>query len=404
MRWLGVVLVLFAGAALYLRVSDVRRPANLLSAPAPAPAPLALTPANRVTSIPASLPPGAFGLAALTETAQTTFIVAGIDGKAEPIAGPLVVDPRSVVFRAGALAYLVMPGLDPTGNYIEVDELARGEGWQIRPEAGSAIFGFALDPQGTRLVYLEADTRVAGARIPWWVIGADLASGAKTVILDGAQLGAVAFLPLDWSPKMILLRGLTPFSDQHHGLWVARPDGSGLRQVATEADYVGGPRLALRPDGDHLALLASDPSALPVARQMAGAGEPPANLLRILDLRSAQFTVVLPPIPERGLAAAEWTSGGLLALAGEWDADRNAFVHRSVIELRSEKGTPPEPLYSTGEGEITQLAPCPDGGWLAAIQVRDRTQIIRVGQAEPVAEFVGPVLDWLACVSSEEAR
>lgn len=75
-----------------------------------------------------------------------------------------------------------------------------------------------------------------------------------------------------------------------------------------------------------------------------------------------------------------------------------------MIELRSEKGTPPEPLYSTGEGEITQLAPCPDGGWLAAIQVRDRTQIIRVGQAEPVAEFVGPVLDWLACVSSEEAR
>jgi hypothetical protein len=109
-------------------------------------------------------------------------------------------------------------------------------------------------------------------------------------------------------------------------------------------------------------------------------------------------------LPQRDLASPEWTADGLIAIAGQWDANRNAFTHRSVIELQPDTGKPPRILYSTDEGEITRLTSCSDGGWLAAIQFGERTQIIRAGQAEPVAEFVGPALDWMACLSYEEAR
>jgi hypothetical protein len=398
-RWLGVAAVLLTGVALYFGASELRRQDNRLAVLAPVFAPPALVP-NRVTSFPIRLPRRAVALAALTEAAQTTFIALDTEGHGEPLGGPIVVDERTVIMRAGVVAYLVLPGLDPTQNYIEVRELTRESGWQIKAEEGNAIFGFALEPQGTHLVYLEADARAVRARIPWWVVDVDLATGAKTVMLDGAQTGAVGLLPLDWSLEMILFRGLTPFTEQYHGLWATDPDGSNLRPIVAEADYIDLPRLS--PEGDRLALLVSDPSALPAARRQAG--EPPANIIQILEPRSNELTLTSPLLPQRDLASPEWTADGLIAIAGQWDANRNAFTHRSVIELQPDTGKPPRILYSTDEGEITRLTSCSDGGWLAAIQFRERTQIIRAGQAEPVAEFVGPALDWMACLSYEEAR
>lgn len=429
MRWLGTALVLLTGVALYLRTSGVRQRDNPLAAPGSSFMPPALVAARRTTASTTRLPPRALALAALTESAQTTFIALDAEGQTDAFAGPFVVDGRTITLavsqrdasrskveklHAGVLAYLILPGLDPTQNYIEVHELTRRSGWRIQAEEGNAIFGFALEAQGTRLVYLEADARAVGTRVPWWVVAVDLANGVKSVMLDGAQAGAVGLLPLDWSADTILFRGLTPFTNQYHGLWATDSDGSDLRPVIAETDYVGRPRLS--PEGDRLALLVSDPSALPIARRNASAGEPPANTIRILDLRQGELTGVSPSAPERDLASLDWTPDGLMVIAGGWGADRNAFDHRSVVLWPS----PPAPLpsgsaplgkgetqlsilYSTNRGEITRLAACPDGGWLAAVQFDDKTQIIRAGRAAPLAEFVGPVIDWLACLASEAA-
>lgn len=397
LRWLGAVFVVLAGLALcLLRAGDRQREDGLPAAPSPTLAPPALTPASRAALSSTRLSSRAIALAALTEAARTTFVSLDAEGGAEALAGPFVVDGHTIVLRAGVLAYRVLPGLDPTQNYIEVRELARGSGWQVRAEDGNAIFGFALDPQGARLIYLEADARAVGSRVPWWVVSVDLATGAKGIVLDGAQTGLAGLLPLDGSSEMILFRGITPFTDQHLGLWTIASDGSSLRPILAEADYVGLPRLS--PEGDRLALLASDPSALPIARGNAGAGEPPANAIQILDLRRGELRLVSPPSPQRDLASLEWTTNGLIAVAGEWDADRNAFLHRSIVEFQPDSETTPGVLYSTEDGEITRLTPCPDDGWLAVIRFGDRTQIIYAGQAEPAAEFVGPALDWLACL------
>ncbi|MBI3761139.1 MAG: hypothetical protein HY260_04670 [Chloroflexi bacterium] len=215
------------------------------------------------------------------------------------------------------------------------------------------------------------------------------------MLLDQTGLGEIALSPIGWSPQMILFRGLIPFTDQHRGLWASRPDGSEVRQIAVEEDFVGLPQFS--PEGDRLALPVSDLSALPAGY---GAGEPPANIIRILDLRDGHQAVIGPSVARQTVAGLEWTSDGLAALVGKWDADRAISAYRSaVVWSPAADGGGERVLLSTGASELSHLAACPDGSWLVAIQSGGDAQIVRADEKSltTIAVRHGPALDWLAC-------
>lgn len=401
-HWMGIGVTLCA-AALLLRARGSQGqeiPAPTFPAPPPVVGPLpTLSPAVRPATPASDLPVDAIGLAALTYAAQTTIFTLRDAGAPEPLAGPTVLDERSLSVRGDTLAYLVLPGPDPSEDFIEVHGLARGDGWQVRPDGGRLIFGFALASDGTRLAYLDADARVVGTRVPWRVVSVDLATGSKSVIVDDRD-GGFSLLPLAWTRETIIFRGLTPFTAQHHGLWVARPDGSDLRQIAAEADFVGLPLLS--PAGDRLALLVADPAHLPAGY---GPGEPPPNAIRVVDLRSGQSTLIAPPEAGQGWTGAEWTPEGLAAMMTAWDSESLAFVPRSLLAFDLQAGGPPALRFSAGEGELTHWAACPGGGWLAALRSGDRIQIVGSRAAEPVAAFEafeGRAIDWLVCIEANE--
>src|SRR4030067_785730 len=92
---------------------------------------------------------------------------------------PEVMDGGSIVVRGSELAYLLLPGLDSSQNHLEARNLADGPRWKILPGEGGVIFGFAMDPSGSHLAYLEVDSRPSGALVPWRGGARVLAGGAR---------------------------------------------------------------------------------------------------------------------------------------------------------------------------------------------------------------------------------
>jgi len=352
-----------------------------------------LTPARRSTRASFRLPNPILALAALTENARTTLIGVRPNGT-QSLLEPEVMDGGSTTLRGSALAYLLLPGLDPSQNYIEAHDLAEGRSWEILPDEGGVIFGFVMDPAGTHLVYLEVDARPSGAQPPWRVVAVDLASGTRRAILDGARDGEVALLPVDWESDTILLRGLTPFSPRFHGLWSVQSDGAGLRKLLDESDYVATPRLS--PQGDRLALLSAQPSVRP---PLIGRGEPSATVVQVFELSTDRRIPILVTDSQHEFADLQWQAGGLLAVQGEWDEEQQAFVHRRVLHLGLGANASPEVLYSAVDGDILRLARCPDKGWLAVVQGDNTVRIVGGNQTEPIASFHHGDLDSLTCLA-----
>ena len=330
-------------------------------------------------------------VAALTQGARTS-LVAVLPNETFPIQAPQVMDGPSTLLRASTLAYLVLPGLDPTENYIEARDLTEARAWRIQADEGGVLFGVALDPEGAQLAYLEVDSRLAGAKLPWRVVTVDLSTGARETILDGSGDGKVALLPVDWAPGTLLYRGLTPFTAEYLGLWASRADGSDLRRLANEAEYLGRPRLS--PEGDLVAFLAFDPGVPP---SLFGRGEPAATSIRVLDVRTGEISVVLGTDSQHEFTDLQWASEGLLAVQGDWDASQNAFVDRRIIQLKPEAGSLPEVAYSATGGEVVRLASCRDGGWLAAVQYGDHLRLVQSHRSVALAKVEGANLEWMAC-------
>src|SRR5574337_1462139 len=183
-RWWGILgAVLLLSVALGVRWRNLSASTSVGSpvvswVPPPIAAPL-LLPATPFSPDRTALPQGVIALGSFTEAARTTFFALDKAGMRRPLTGPLVVDEGTATWRGQSLAYIVMPGLDPARNFIEARDFGRGIAWRVQPEAGHAIFGFALDPAGARLVYLEVNMQITGRRLPWWLVGLDLASGQK---------------------------------------------------------------------------------------------------------------------------------------------------------------------------------------------------------------------------------
>ncbi|HET7009417.1 MAG TPA: hypothetical protein VFI11_01465 [Anaerolineales bacterium] len=307
------------------------------------------------------------------------------------MSGPEVLDERSLAFRGQVLAYLVLAGLDPASNYIETHDLDAGPSWRIQPDEGGVIFGFALHPEGSQLTYLEVDSRPSGTQPPWRVVTVDLATGNRRTILDSAAQPD-ALLPLDWQGDTLLLRAVVPFTARNLGLWAARSDGSGLNPVLEESSFVGHPRLA--PRGDRLAVLRPDPSSTPTT---FGPGEPVATTIWAIDLATGKETLIASAGDGHDYLDMAWESDGLVAVRGEWDDDRNAYFHRSIIRVSSEAGSASQIVYSIEDGEILRLVGCSEHAWMAAVRMGETTQLVQGNPSRAVTDFAGGNLHWAAC-------
>jgi hypothetical protein len=391
-RWVArlVTALLFAGA-----VAGCARPREyVLPRNAPQPPPPDLTPAGPLASGRPALPADAVALVALTDGAETRFEAITPAGETDVLIEPSVVAGDSISLRDGRLAFLALRGLDPAQNSIQVHDLAGDQGWEVRPEAGHIILGFTLGPGGTAVAYLEADARVAGSAVPWWVVTADLNTGRKQIRLG--EVSDVALLPIAWTDEWLLYHGITPFGKQAHGLWRAPLSGERPQPVLSEADFVGRPQVS--PAGDRLAFLGADAGFLPASY---GGGEPPANAVRVLDVAQGRQHDLAAPAAGRDWAALTWLpSGAVAALGGDWDAASNHFVHRGVYSLGASGEPAPDQVLGAAGGELIALAACPSGAWLAAARNSAGIELLQAGRAAPLAQLPAAGLDWMACTQT----
>lgn len=390
----GVLLTVLISAICWLRLASSR--ADLAPPSSRLPDPWgALTPALRSARPLARVPSLPLALATLTTHARTSLLAVHAGG-IESLVGPEVMDGGSSMLRGSALASLLLTGPDPFQNSIDVQNLEGGPSWEIHPDEGGVIFGFMLEPGGSQLVYLEVDGRSSGTQPPWRVVKVDLGNGARRAILNGAQDGNIALLPVDWESGTILLRGLSPFSPRFHGLWSVRADGTSLRKLLDESEYVGTPRLS--PQADRLAVLGAQPGVRP---PQPGPGEPTATAIEIHELTTDRRQPILLTDSQHEFIQLQWGAEGLLAAEGEWDDAQQEFVHRQVLQLIPDVRSAPEVHRFAIEGEIVRLASCPNEGWLVGVQMDDSLRIIRGNPTESVASFHVGTLDNLACLIDE---
>jgi hypothetical protein len=223
----------------------------------------------------------------------------------------------------------------------------------------------------------------------WQVSVVDIASG-RALALAPERPQELALKPVAWSGATdeIILHAVIPFQpDGAAGAWAARADGSGLRRLLPEPDFVGEPRLS--PDGHLMAFLGSDPDKLPDT-YVASPGEPPANTLRVLDLTTGE-TRTLTLRPAHAFDQPAWDAAGetLFFRQGTWQGIERGFLFTEVVSLRVNRSTA-ETVLRAPQG-ILGFQPCPDGG-LAYATPRGRGASVRwdrsdaVGRTEWVVE------------------
>lgn len=345
--------------------------------------------------------PTPYALFAVTQYAHTTVVALSARGPVS-LTEPQAVGEIRLSSAGRALAYEALAGINPLGNVVVVADLATGAAWQVAPGEGCALSGFTLDSSGDRLALLQVAMRGRFKPAPWQVSVVDLASGQSST-LGPAQPQEVAFEPVAWSRATdeIVLRAFVPFQvDGAAGLWAVRPDGSHLRRLLHETDYVGGPQLS--PDGRLLAFFASEPDNLP-EEYVASPGEPPANALRVLDLLAGE-THTLAVDPARAFDALAWDAEGerLYLTRGAWQGAERGFEFDEIVSL-SVNHSRPEVLTRTPES-VVGLRPC-SGGGLAYVTAGERGAVVHWDGQEAArrAEWVvqNGAVEILACLLDE---
>jgi hypothetical protein len=133
-----------------------------------------------------------------------------------------------------------------------------------------------------------------------------------------------------------------------------------------------------------------------------GAGEPPASALRLREAGTGA-TISSASAPQGHIFAdAIWGSDGsrLWAIDGVWDEARKTFDHKAVVEIMFPPAEAQRMAFAMSAGEITALAACPNGQWLAALRGEAGTEIVSSPEVKPVVTFAEPglIVAWLACL------
>ncbi|MFQ6000219.1 MAG: TolB family protein [Anaerolineae bacterium] len=337
----------------------------------------------------APLPESAVGLLAITQDASTTIMAVDPRGQLTALTERRVLDTSRLSFQSHVLAYLVLAGLDPADNFMEIINLVSGDRWRVHPSDGLAIFAHTLSPDGHLLVYLEVAMRGSGPVPSWQVLIFDVEEGRSRLVLRSGDLDAQggergwAAEPILWSDATgeIYFQALVPYKGyEGHGIWAMRPDGSNLHQILEEASYLGTPQLS--PDGLRLAYLATDLTHLSL-RYWPISGGPPAHLLKVISPLDGQETLLAQEEGEvyGGLA---WSPHGsdILLSRGAWQG--SSFRYRIILSVAADGSEqqvvvnlPPEQ-----PGTIVGFHSCSTGGLLYLIREERGTRLMmRTGAA-----------------------
>ncbi len=312
-------------------------------------------------------------LLAVIQHAHTTVVALGTHGAA-PLMAPQVIGKIQLSAAGRVLAYELLEGVNPLNNVVVVTDLATGAAWRVAPGGGCAAFGFTLDATGEQLALLQVAMRGRFRPAAWQISMVDFAS-SRASVLGPARPQEVALEPVAWSGATdeIVLRAFVPFqADGAAGLWTAQVDGSRLRLLLPETDYVGKPRLS--PDGRLLAFFASEPENLPEG-YVASPGEPPANTLRVLNLITGE-TRTLAVDATRAFDVLAWDAAGerLYLSRGAWRDAERAFRFDEVVSLSVRHSTPE--VVTRAPERVAGLQPCAGGG-LAYVTSQGRGAVVR---------------------------
>ncbi len=259
------------------------------------------------------------------------------------------------------LAYEIIQGLHPSSNFVEIHVLASGRTWRVAPGEGCAIFGFTLDASGQRLAYLQVAMRGRFKPSAWQVTIADMAEPERSRTLQGGSESVL--IPFAWSAATgaLIYSVSVPFqATGHGGLWLAQPDGSNLRRLLQESDFVGEPRLS--PSGRWLAYLASDADRLPKA-YIAGVGEPPANRVAAINLLTGETRLLAETTQSFGHLA--WSNERALFTEGVWTD--NQFRYDRVSSVQADASTPQTLVTAAPPNSIGGVEGCEDGSVVYSI-------------------------------------
>lgn len=312
-----------------------------------------------------------------------------------------------LVFSLGGdrLAYLVREGTSPAQNYIEILDWRSGRRLVIEPGSDYALLGFALDPEGKKLVYAAMNIRASRSTSVTWRIGlADLERHETQVTLTSGsgKVGEQGIpVPFEWSRRTgrIYLQGWLPFRGMiKQSIWALSLDGNQLTKVIPEPSYTGIPRLS--PDGSRLSYLAADMDSLP-RDYVAPPGPPPGNVLSVMDLASGEKAAWARGT-ESAFGVYAWSASGeeILAVEQAWLKGR----FRDVEMRRIGKAT----SVSLGKiaqaqllTEITGVLECRDGAlfWVARERAAAKLHAKSERNSEVLFDLPEGAIQFLGCLN-----
>jgi len=293
-------------------------------------------------------------LFSVMQDARATIAAVNADAAVQPLTAPRAVGQIHLAADGSVLAYEIIQGPSPAHNSIEIRSVASTRGWRITPGGGCAIFGFALDDAGQRVVYGQVVLRGRLKPSAWQVVIADLTAPESSRILRGE--GETALIPIGWAAatNTILFRASLPFqASGNRGVWQAQPDGSHLRQLLRESDFVGEPRLS--PDGRWLAYLASDAERLP-KEYIASPGEPPANRIATINLLTGEKRTLAQTMQSFGDLA--WSGTRLFFTEGIWTD--NQFRYDKIQRVDVNASSPETRVTAAPTESIGSVRACQD--------------------------------------------
>lgn len=322
-----------------------------------------------------------------------------------PIASGKETGPLMVSMAPNFLAYTVRKSPNPAKNTVEIMNFRDGKSLVLQPGGDSAFLGFALDPEGKRLVYAAMNLRASRSTDVVWHIGlADLERGETRLIVNSNSHNAADEgipVPFAWSnqSKRIYLQGWLPFRGMiRESIWSMSPDGTNLTKIIAGPNSVGVPRLS--PDGLQLGYLSAELDKLP-PDYLPAPGLPPGNVLSVMDLAGGS-TAAWARAGEGAFGTFGWSASGeeLLVVAQAWSKGR----FQDVEVRRIGKGTSLAVTKfhrSQSPMEVTDIMECRDRTlfWVEKEPTSTKLYASREQNSQVVVDFPDGVIQLLGCVN-----
>ncbi len=313
--------------------------------------------------------------------------------------------PLAVSMAGNFLAYAVRENANPARNTIEIMDWRHGKTLVLQPGSDYAFLGFALDPEGKKLIYAAMNLRASRSTNVIWHIGfADLERGETRRTVNSTSQKAPEEgipVPFAWSnpSKRIYLQGWLPFRGSlRQGIWSMNPDGTNLTKIVVAPDSIGIPRVS--PDGLRLGYLSAELNKLP-PDYLPAPGVPPGNVLSVIDL-VGESKATWARAGEGAFGAFGWSAAteDLLVSVQAWVKGRFRDVEVRRIGRATSLSVAKIP-QSPSPKDVTDIMECRDRTlfWVERELTSTKLYASREQNPQAVFDFPDGTIQLLGCVS-----